>query len=91
MDRSSCGHEVEWVDVADVGGAEPHVTDLLGLYYLDALGRAECALVEQHLPTCGSCRGSADQVVEAIASLALLSEQDRAELGVTGRGARDSG
>jgi hypothetical protein len=30
----------------DIGGEEPHVTEMLGLYYLDTLGRAEVGVVE---------------------------------------------
>jgi hypothetical protein len=66
--------------VADIGGAGPHVTELLGLYYLDALDPAAGALIDDHLPACAECRESADRIVETIASLALLSEQDRAEM-----------
>jgi hypothetical protein len=68
------------VRVADIGGDEPHVTELLGLYYLDTLGPAEGALIEAHLPECAQCREVADQVIDTVASLALLSEQDREEL-----------
>ena len=66
--------------MADIGGGEPHVTELLGLYYLDTLGPADGAVVESHLPTCAECRESAEQAVETIALLALLSERDRDEV-----------
>ena len=66
--------------MVDIGGDEPHVTELLGLYYLDTLGPAEGALIEAHLPECAQCREVADQVVDTVAALALLSEQDREEL-----------
>ena len=66
--------------MADIGGDEPHVTELLGLYYLDTLGPAEGALIEAHLPECAQCREMADQVIDTVAALALLSERDREEV-----------
>jgi hypothetical protein len=66
--------------VADIGDDESHVTELLGLYYLDTLGTAEGALIEAHLPECAQCREAAEQVIDTVASLALLSEQDREEV-----------
>nr|WP_125806120.1 zf-HC2 domain-containing protein [Actinoplanes sp. ATCC 53533] len=66
--------------MADMGGDEPHVTELLGLYYLDTLGSAEGALIEEHLPACASCRDEAQQVIDTVAALALLSERDRDEV-----------
>ncbi|MFG1610442.1 zf-HC2 domain-containing protein [Actinoplanes sp. NPDC049265] len=56
------------------------MAELLGLYYLDQLSAAEGALIEGHLPGCAQCRESAAQAIETIASLALLSTRDRAEL-----------
>ena len=66
--------------MADIGGDEPHVTELLGLYYLDTLGPAEGALIEAHLPECAQCREAAEQVIDTVAVLALLSERDREEM-----------
>ena len=63
-----------------IGVEEPHVTELLGLYYLDALGRNEGGLVEDHLLICAPCRAMADQIIETIASLALLTDRDRDEV-----------
>lgn len=63
-----------------MGGDESHVTELLGLYYLDTLGIAEGVRIEAHLPECAQCREVAEQVIDTVASLALLSEQDREEV-----------
>jgi hypothetical protein len=57
-----------------------HVTELLGLYYLDTLGPAEGDLIEAHLPHCPPCREEADRVIDTVAALALLSEKDREEV-----------
>lgn len=56
------------------------MTELLGLYYLDTLGPAEGVLIEAHLPVCPQCRETADQIIDTVASLALLSERDRDEV-----------
>lgn len=66
--------------MADIAGDEQHVTDLLGLYYMDALDRSQGDAVERHLQSCPSCRGAADETVETIAALELLPEDDRREL-----------
>ncbi|MFE9191952.1 hypothetical protein ACFYL6_20310 [Micromonospora sp. NPDC007208] len=62
------------------GAGDPHVTELLTLYYLDALDRVEGRLVAAHLGDCTDCRGAAEAVIETIAVLALLPEKDREEL-----------
>ncbi|MEV4637754.1 zf-HC2 domain-containing protein [Actinoplanes sp. NPDC049548] len=56
---------------------EQHVTDLLGLYYMDALDRSQGDAVERHLQSCPQCRATAGETVETIAALELLSEDDR--------------
>jgi hypothetical protein len=61
--------------------AEPsHVTELLAPYYLDTLGPAEGAAVEDHLGACPTCRSEAETAVDTVAALALLSDRDRDEL-----------
>jgi hypothetical protein len=66
--------------VRDVDRAEAHVTELVGLYYLDALGREENDTVERHLADCEECREEAARAVDAVAMLAFLSDEDRQEL-----------
>ncbi|MFI7602656.1 zf-HC2 domain-containing protein [Actinoplanes sp. NPDC049681] len=66
--------------MADIAGDEQHVTDLLGLYYMDALDRSQGDAVERHLQSCPRCRSAADETIETIAALELLPEDDRREL-----------
>ncbi len=53
--------------------------ELLGAYAVHALNDNETALVDDHLPTCAPCRGELDELLEASASLALLSLDDTAD------------
>ncbi len=61
----------------DLSGG-PHVADLLGLYYLDALDDAQGDRIERHLRTCAPCGAQAEETVETVAALALLSDDERA-------------
>lgn len=63
------------MQVADFAGDEPHVADLLGLYYLDSLDPSEGRRIEHHLQSCAACRAAADETCEAIAALALLGDE----------------
>ncbi|MFF0467398.1 zf-HC2 domain-containing protein [Micromonospora zamorensis] len=60
--------------VQDVSGADAHVADLLALYHLDALDRRSREQVGRHLQSCPPCRAAATEVCEALAALALLSD-----------------
>jgi Anti-sigma-K factor rskA len=53
--------------------------ELLGAYAVHALNDYETVLVDEHLPTCAPCRLELDELLEASASLALLSLDDAAD------------
>ncbi|MFG1893055.1 zf-HC2 domain-containing protein [Micromonospora zamorensis] len=50
------------------------MADLLALYHLDALDRRSAEQVGRHLQSCQQCRAAATEVCEALAALALLSD-----------------
>ncbi|GLY97272.1 zf-HC2 domain-containing protein [Actinoplanes sp. NBRC 103695] len=52
--------------------ADAHLTDLLALYYLDALDRRSADRVGRHLEGCADCRAEAGAVCETLAALGLL-------------------
>ncbi|GAB7039387.1 MULTISPECIES: zf-HC2 domain-containing protein [Catenuloplanes] len=56
------------------------VAELLGVYYLDALPDAQDGEIEAHLAVCAACRGTADEIVELVAALALVRDEHRAGL-----------
>ncbi|GAB7046236.1 zf-HC2 domain-containing protein [Catenuloplanes indicus] len=56
------------------------VAELLGVYYLDALPAAQDGEIEAHLAVCAACRGTADEIVELVAALALVHDEHRAGL-----------
>ncbi|MFE7359108.1 zf-HC2 domain-containing protein [Streptomyces sp. NPDC057543] len=60
-------------------GEGPHVRQLLGAYVLDALTARETRAVCRHLLSCDRCTADYVEVAEAVAALALLSEEDLLE------------
>ncbi|WP_406385566.1 zf-HC2 domain-containing protein [Streptomyces sp. NBC_01618] len=60
-------------------GEGPHVRQLLGAYVLDALTVRETRAVSRHLLACDGCTADYVEVAEAVALLALLSEEDLLE------------
>ncbi|MFG1605385.1 zf-HC2 domain-containing protein [Actinoplanes sp. NPDC049265] len=65
----------------DAAAQDDHVTDLLGPHYMDALTPAESDAVDRHLRDCAECRSAAESVVEVVAALGLLLEDDGAPSG----------
>jgi hypothetical protein len=63
--------------VAEIIDSDAHVDqELLGLHYMDALDPAQSDVIHRHLEECATCRAQADEVVEAVAALALLGTDD---------------
>ncbi|MGV9210260.1 hypothetical protein ACTFTM_00175 [Micromonospora sp. RB23] len=46
----------------------------LVLHYLDGLDPVQSELIHRHLQVCACCQARADEIVETVAALALLSE-----------------
>ncbi|WP_033341700.1 zf-HC2 domain-containing protein [Catenuloplanes japonicus] len=60
--------------------AEPQLRSALGLYLSGVLHDEERTAVELHLAHCAQCLADAEALGEAVAMLALLTEDDRREL-----------
>ncbi|MDP9796195.1 putative anti-sigma-YlaC factor YlaD [Catenuloplanes nepalensis] len=56
------------------------VTELLGAYYMDALPIEQGDEIERHLAGCVRCRETADEVIELVATLALVEGDGRREV-----------
>ncbi|WP_432838971.1 zf-HC2 domain-containing protein [Dactylosporangium sp. CA-092794] len=59
---------------------DPHVRDSLGLYLLGELAQQERDVVERHLATCPACQVEADELVEVLDALVLLSDEEGREV-----------
>ncbi|MDQ0369933.1 zf-HC2 domain-containing protein [Catenuloplanes indicus] len=56
------------------------VTELLGAYYMDALPIEQGDEIERHLAECARCRETADEVIELVATLALVEGEGRQQV-----------
>jgi Putative zinc-finger len=64
---------------------DDHVEEeLLGLHFLGELDPAHSDVIHQHLQGCATCRAGADEVVETLAALALLTGEDPPAADVAG-------
>jgi anti-sigma factor RsiW len=65
--------------VTDFAG-DPHVRLSLGLYLLGELAQEERDAVERHLATCLDCQAEADDMIDVLDALVMLSDQDGREV-----------
>ncbi|HWS32529.1 MAG TPA: hypothetical protein VN408_07275 [Actinoplanes sp.] len=63
--------------MTEIIGSDSHVDEqLLGLHYMDALDPAESDVIHQHLQACPECHARAEEIIDAVAALALLGTDD---------------